>query len=273
MAGFQNWLPLVWPAKLNPRSDWNFVEIYRVIQNYGYRLLWEAATRCPCGKAGDNANVYDCPVCGGEGWEFHHAQEVRAAGVGLRKQWQPEERVGNWEPGTAMFTVRAEHCPANHDRITLLDSHIPVNELRVRKADRYERLRYPIVMKPVVTPTEVVELDVIHLRTSNGTGGAGPILEKGVHFDVEYDEAGNGVIDWHKGDVLGMAPVKGGLFAILYQSRPVFRVRDWPHAIRDTRTTLKFVPEVWVYEKTPDEGPALLPAQFMAQLEVVPQVA
>ena len=268
------WLSDVeWPENLNPNAPFNLTEIQRLVWQYGIRALWEIATKCPCGSAGNPSPRTDCPVCHGKGWEFHHPQIVRIIAIGFGRSLDPFQRWGTWEPGQVSLTVRAEHCPGPMDRITWLDARMPMNDLFIRAAPvggtTRETLRYPIVPKTYMKGSDLTtgSLDVVYLRAAGADGLAGPVLVQGDDYVIDwtalptaYEAAPNGAIDWRLGDAKDpqTTPPLDGLFSLYYYTRPVFRVMGNPHTVRDTR----------VNSKSPDEEPQSLPVQFTAKLEL-----
>lgn len=270
------WLHLVWPFKLNPPPDWRINELYQMLWAFGIEATWEAASRCVCGTWSDQAARQDCPICHGDGWEFHHSQPIRTAMVGVRTGWTPYDRNNPMTDGSAQFSVRGEHVPAPGDRITLLGAHITMTDRYARMAtiaDPIERLRYPVYPQEVETRDPetgrlaTVALGVIHLRAADADGkakldshGHPYTLVEGTDFDVTED----GYLDWTKGDVRGTAPEapetlggQGSGFSIYYKTRPVFRVTDHSHALRASMTRRKRTAETL----------QVLPCQFTAKLE------
>lgn len=267
------WLSDVdWPESPGTSLQFDLPGQHKLLWQLGVRALWEVATKCPCGQSsGDSAPLPDCPVCSGYGWEFHHPQIVRLVAIGFGKNLMPFERWGSWEPGQLSFTVRAEHCPAAMDRITLLDARMPINDMFIRKAGvgEYETLRFPIVQKPILRGSDLgtTLLDVVHIRPGGDDGMPKAALVAGSDFEVhytdlpaDYDAAATGQIDWALGDAKAIptTPDVGALFSCYYYTRPVFRVMGYPHTVRDSR----------VVTKSPEEESLPLPVQFTAKLEL-----
>jgi len=271
MAGINDygWLPIDWPEKLTPNAPVKSEEVDRAIWQYAGRFLWESATQCPCLRAdGENAPRVDCPVCHGKGWDYHHLQVVRGVAAGATRKYDPFEKFGEVDQGQVTLTIRGEHCPANMDRLTMLDSRMPMSRLLTRAGARYEDvpyLPYPIAPKDVnLADGSVATIDVQYIRTVDSGGLPTAPLVRGTDFDVVftvtgYDSDGVGKIDWAKGDALGTAPGIGKPYSILYQCRPVYRVTSYGHAVRDTRSNFKSV----------DEYNQILPVQVQCQLEVL----
>lgn len=257
---------LWWPDDLEPRCDFDVDDFLTGLANNGLVATWWAAARCPCNTTESSDPFRLCPICHGEGWEFHNQQTVRIVTVGVRRAIEWQNRPVIFDTGTMYATVRAEHAPAKYDRIVLEDARIGISNLWSRRssvANPIETLRYPVA--PLVyndCDGNEVTAGVVHMRASNAEKrGAGPILVQGVDFDVTKD----GQIDFTRGDQLGTAPSApdspgedGGLFSMYYYTRPHYRVDDWPHVLRDTRAQAEDI-----------EAPkhVMLPVQFTARLE------
>jgi hypothetical protein len=239
-----------WLPAMEPRQDVNWSLLLQTLMQKGLEAEWYAATRCPCGSIGLGGGSArpDCPVCGGDGWDFHSQQRVRVAVVGVRKDVSIFEKFNPMETGGAYFVVRPEHGPALYDRIVLTNSRITISDLLPRRAtldDPVEKLRWPVVPQEYrlapIAPTEeepdpptTGEIGVVYIRTQNEDGTAGAKLVEGEDFEVTDD----GDIDWTLGDEQDppTAPRPGCLFGIYYKTRPVFRVTSDSHVLRDAVT-------------------------------------
>lgn len=280
-----------WPLAPSPNAPISTDELYRLIWQYGVRVLWESASRCPCqAAAGDSSPQSGCPVCGGTGWYFHHPQATRAMATGNNARPSQMELIGAWQSGQVSMTVRAEYCPAKFDRFTLLDARMPFNFFGARKAAEGENepLPWPIAAKTVdMADVTARTLDVLEILPMTAAGlprvdehGVPYPLVRGVEYDVVYTgfaaearavtESASppsaaawpvqqiGQIDWSLGDALQNPPCPPGrAFSITYQTMPVYMVTSYPHAVRDSRTNLKLAAE----KNLP------LPVQFVAELE------
>lgn len=224
-------------AKIALRVDWKPGEFDAVIEQQGYRLRWERASRCAC-----SANVHtdqphpNCPVCGGSGWEYHTPAEIRGIVTALDRNPDLLIAFGQAAFGQARITVRPEHRPGYYHRFTVLDSVLEHTERRARKAGR-EALRFPIACitdewmvqnAGGIDERREVELDVLRLRVEDpATRQPGPVLVCGEDFDVT-----DGRLDWTKGDLRGTAPADGGAYSVTYLHHPRFVVQSLPFAAR-----------------------------------------
>jgi hypothetical protein len=279
-----------WPTALSPNAPINTEEVYRLLWQYGVRVLWQSATKCPCrAREGDSSPRRGCPVCHGTGWFFHHPQIIRAASLGIRRELKPYEIPGEWSEGSLNMTARAETCPANRDRVTLLDARIPMSSLLTREAavGELEPLKWPIAKKTIdMADTTSRTLDVLQILPMDANGNArvdgfgNPYpLVRGTEYEIVYSDFAPeleavaasadppsgyvaqqiGKIDWALGDAMATPPCPVGRpFAITYQTMPVYEVTSFPHSVRDTRTNLKLQ----------EERNLPLPVQFKVDLEL-----
>jgi len=226
----------------------------RLLGTHGQRVLWEVAIRCPCGGAtGSQAAAISCPICGGTGWEFGPLiQEVRAVVVGFHRDVLYYDRMGPFEVGTVLMSMRPEHAPAYGDRMTLIDATMRMSETTTRTAGPVQRLRYAITEIDVTTATGTIKQSVLFARRE-ANGVAGPELKRGTDFTIDA----SGRIDWSIGDAAGTAPRPGERFSIYYICRPAFRVISYPHTVRQTRGQ----------KKSPEDYQVITPVQVMCRLE------
>jgi hypothetical protein len=262
-------IPICWPDKLNPRIDFNPVELQKMIWNAGLPAIWQLWAPCPCGSA--QAATPDCPQCHGTGKYYHSQQEVIVGVTGVTRKWDQFAKLNPMEPGTANFLIRGEHVPSLGDRITLLNAHIPLVMAAPRRAPLHvaaapgvpevlaiETLRYPVIAQQIRIRDEannqsLHDYGVMYLQGQATTGLPGPLLVEHTDFEVTV----NGHIDWAKGDARGTTPAVDDLFSIYYRTRPVYQVQEFPVAFRNTMTQRKTaVPEVEV-----------MPVEFTGRLE------
>ena len=233
-AGFRSDVP--WPFNMKNRQDMDLDSLLVAIANDGIRATWYVSTRCPCGATTEASAYRGCPVCLDTGYEWTKQQIVRAVAVGIRRSTNQFLEPNPFDIGSAHFTVRAEHAPGYQDRIVLEDARAAIKILTERSASLaspIELLRYPIA---AMTYTDYegndVVTSVLHMRAGDAGGeGPGAVLVE----DVDYEITAGGLIDWTLGDALGTAPPPGVLFSANYYARPVYRVVDHPHIIRDSR--------------------------------------
>lgn len=223
-------------ARMGLRVDMAPGEFEAAIEQQGYRLLWEQAARCPCLASAETGHAsLACPLCRGTAWEYHSPQEIRGIVDDLGRRTEALV-YGEQLTGSAEITVRSEHRPGRFHRFTLLDSVMEYSEVRERRG-AVERLHFPVARttlrlleKNAGGEEELVRrtVGVVRLR-------AGELLEEGVDFEVTPE----GLLDWHKGDARGTAPLSGQRYAVTYYFHPRYVVVEFSHAIRDTQVLLK----------------------------------
>jgi hypothetical protein len=142
-------IPICWPDKLNPRNDFDPVELNKMLWNSGLPAIWQLWSPCPCGN--EQAANTSCPQCHGTGKYYHSSQDVVVGVTQVRRDWKNYDRPNPMEPGPANFLIRGEHVPALGDRIILLNAHIPLSMAAIRRAalseegaPALESLRYPV---------------------------------------------------------------------------------------------------------------------------------
>ncbi|MFA5445250.1 MAG: hypothetical protein WC262_09805 [Bacteroidales bacterium] len=275
-----NPFPVTWSTKVtNPTID--PMQLIQLIESEGVMARWEMASRCPCSANTSRDNpISDCPVCGGRGFIFHHAQDTKILiqQIGADVRWIEKPRT--LEEGEVIVSARAEHCPTKYDRITLTNCRMRISAIMRRKAARavlagdtaYEPLNVPII------PQTITYRDSNNVNTQYSVGVTyvrgqdadsqypGPELVEGVDFTVDYDSTtGEGRLNWAIGDLkndgLGhstsVTPGLDGMFTVSYVTRPIYRVSEWTHTIRDTSNYFKSAPGTH----------HAMPVQFKAMLE------
>lgn len=269
----KNPFPIWWPVK-NTTPTTNEKSLIDHMAAEGVMALWEMASRCPCStQTYSGANNLDCPTCFGKGWTYHHPQETKVEIQQNIRHQMLLERAGAWESGDILITMRAEHCPSFMDRITLLDSRMIVSKTMKRAVakatlatdDAYEILPFPIVARSNVyrdsnNNNVTYTVDVIRIQAQDPTTlYAGEVLTRDVDFTVEFDSDGIGRLNWAVGDLLedSITPDLDGLFSITYITRPVYRVMEYIHTVRDTTS----------FEKNAAGQHLAMPVQFKASLD------
>jgi len=259
----------------------------RAIDQIGMRLLWEKGSLCPCKNNDYTAQpLADCPVCGGDGWEYWGAQVVPGILDALDLDKDTQIAYGVWSMGTARVTMHATHRPSIRDRLTNLDGLIRFTERRTRAAGVSESLRYPIGLldetlhlpRGEVAPegsspqaratalefetaaarehsAEATQRSVLRCRVLTGDGTPGAPLTSGTDFEVV-----DGRLDWSRGVALGTAPSAGGDYAIDYLTHPRYLVHRFNHAMRDQ----------WIKHKHPAAVLSRLPVETQAKLDFLP---
>ena len=264
-------MPIKWPDKLNPRTDFDQTEIQRLAWQNGIPAIWHGRSPCCCGGKGRNAPNTECPVCGGLGWEYHFRQEVLlvAPNVDQRKRFLGE--IPNpMATGSGVFSIRGEHVPAVGDRFVMQYGWCSLSIKALRAAPLFdpavplvravERLRYPVVLQTITCQDEdgnqyPQAVGVLHCRGQGPDGLPTPVLIEGTDFDVTEE----GWLDWSRGDALPdpVTPRPGAFFSLYYRTVPVFCCTGHPAAMRTVMSE----------QKAAEPFPDVLPAGFEAKLE------
>lgn len=275
-----NPFPVTWTNKVtNPTID--PMQLIQLIESEGVMARWEMASRCPCSSDTSRDNpISDCPVCGGRGFIFHHAQDTKMLiqQIGVDVRWIDKPRT--LEEGEIVISARAEHCPSKYDRITLTNCRMLVSVVMRRKAARavaigdtaYETLNVPIVPKTITyrDSNNVDQQYIVGVTYARGQAVDSQYpddeMVEDTDFTIEYDSTtGEGRLNWAIGDLkddgaghsTSITPAVDGLFTLSYMTRPVYRVSEWTHTIRDTSN----------YFKVPAGTHHAMPVQFKALLE------
>lgn len=195
-----------------PRADFKAEAFDTLVEQKGYRVLWEQGTFCSC-YAESGQPDYNCPVCKGRGYIYFDPKEIRVI-VSSINGHKEQNKLGLHEAGTAYLTPTSLDNVGYRDRFLFLDFTMKYSEVITR--DSYsdiDKLRYEC-------------LDVIYAHT------LGVPLLRGVHFDlIDRDRA----IQWRPD-----APIQAGeKYAILYDTRPVYIAINPVHELRGTYTKAK----------------------------------
>ncbi|MBT8428501.1 MAG: hypothetical protein KJN79_01175 [Gammaproteobacteria bacterium] len=215
------------------------------ITTKGYRCWWSRAAPCPClNNPQTRQPDPTCPLCDGYGEmrflpedglesysEDAHGNPIEisddrlSVGIlvlmtGLSRDRQIFERFGEWVMGTAMCSTQPGNDLAWRDRLELRDSimywaeNVEADGSTLIKVGRkIDRIRYRAV-------------GVNMLRTVD------TLYRQPNDFTVNAE----GQIVWSSATV---APAAGTLLSVHYKVHPVFRIIDWPHAVRDTAVAAK----------------------------------
>ncbi len=212
------------------------------ITTKGYRMWWSRSAPCPCSN-NDQTRQPDptCDLCDGYGElrflpesglgnEDAHGNPIEisddrlSVGIdvlmsGLTRDSQIFERFGAWTFGLAMCTTQAGNELAWRDRLEMRDASInwaqgiDADGAAVIKVGRkLERIRYRALS--------------VNLLRSTTT-----VFQQPSDFTVNN----NGQIVWAASSV----PPAGTLLTIHYKVRPLYRIIDWPHTVRDTKVAIK----------------------------------
>jgi hypothetical protein len=247
------------------RVDFRPSQFDLLIENKGYRLAWERASVCPCAPVSEKTEQPDpnCDLCHGSGWfyfsgltaqddsdigtlnsvqqaivDVNSAMVIKGVITGIRIEHDPYNKVGNWDSGNLMVTVRHENVLGYYDKLIGLDIEIPFSEILISSEDS------PIEGRYLMT-------GVNRLRSATQ-----------VYIpDVDFTLV-DGKISW----VLGRAPADGTRLSVHYLCHPTWLVIDHPHAVRMTLRKFKTASP-----STPLGNPEALPVQAMVRYDFLPE--
>lgn len=235
------------PAVQSPRISLRPLSFRNMVLQDGSACLWEKAAHCPCTVmvrlvAGDEPQAtgesnQDCSECKGTKLIYHDAQQIQAIVLGASKNPLFYQMYGDHAKGMASITLNPEHMVKSFDRITVLESVMPMTEIVERIEGDKLRLRYPIASAVLNlgasgSPTTLVATadNGTYIRYADASGvivGSDALVEG---TDYQVDDLGQ--IEW-----LTAGPAIGARLSIDYWCHPVYVCNDTPHVHRDMRVT------------------------------------
>lgn len=103
-----------------PSVDFIKPEFDALIENKGYRVIWEKSTMCPC-RGTQHSPLSDCQNCRGTGWVLFNAIRTKMVLTSINYS----NKYLQWTKdlvGMIAVTARSEDRITFMDRITLIDS-------------------------------------------------------------------------------------------------------------------------------------------------------
>lgn len=192
------------------RVDFQTLEFKRLIEQKGYSVVWEKASKCPCiPDEGSAQPDFNCKLCHGKGWYWFDQKEIQGIMTNFNETLRYNQ-TGEIAKGTSYFTTLPENKIGFWDRVTHLHSSVRHSEVITKGNHGAKDL---LKFQPE---------DIVHCRTINKT-----YLEN-VDFifnKLSYD------IEWITN---GSEPVTGERYSIEYTMRPRWIVIDIVNVIRDT---------------------------------------
>lgn len=220
-------LPSWTPNKLRPRSDLAIGEFRKNILTHGMRTTWEMAAQCSCSRkmtmtsdsvaslsrtiSGDTLEKQpDCPACGGKGWFYHSAQEIKV--VALASTRDPSRNAEGYiwadTPSGIKLSMLPEHLPGYMDRFTMLDNTMSYSDVLVRGENTgssalIDILKYPVASRTLLlgdpsdtTVKNVTSIDVLYCRKADLNGR---MLDQELVKDTDFEIESDGNINWSIG--------------------------------------------------------------------------
>lgn len=193
-----------------PRADFKPDYFDTLIQQKGYRVIWQQGMFCSCYTASSGQPDYSCRSCKGKGYLYFGDKETRAlvTSISGRKE---QDHIGLDDIGSAYLTPLSTDDVGFRDRFVFLDFTMKYSEI-IEHIGESDILRYP-----AMSIIAVRQLDKVYRR--------------GIDFDLSHDGR---TLDW-KGYQLNL----GEKYSVLYTTRPVYIAVNPIHELRGTYTMAK----------------------------------
>lgn len=136
------------------RVDFSPQDFEDLIQEKGYRILWEKSMNCPCLDPTTTHGVPNCNQCDGRGKFYYSSETIKGIITRQNKELQIGDAIGTLDPGSAYLTVSHNKFLAPFDRITNLDSLTLYNEVMYHNEKYGDWLRYPPVGNVIEAVTQ-----------------------------------------------------------------------------------------------------------------------
>lgn len=248
------------------RVDFKPTKFDLLIENKGYLLAWTRAAVCPCMPVSTKSEQPDpnCGLCNGKGWIYFGGNQVqdlsgfnfdpiqqkivdstnpmliRGIVTGIINQYEPWDRLGNWQAGTLQVTVRQQNKLALYDKLVVLGAEIAYSEVVEADGSDLVESRY------LVTGVNLVRSATTVYRA-----------------DDDYEINADGAITWRP----GKAPAADVRLSLHYTCHPTYLVYEHPHVVRTTLKKFKTDPADL---KTPLGDPKRLPLQAVLRYDFLP---
>ena len=193
-----------------PRADFKGEQFDTLIQQKGYRLLWQQGMFCSCYVPESGQPDYTCLTCKGKGYIYFGDTETRALVTSINGR-KEQEHIGLQDLGSAYLTPLSTDNVGFRDRFVFLDFTMKYSQVITHEGE-IDDLRYPA-------------MDIIAVRRLDD------VIRRGVDFHLSKD---NKSIEWIT-DILEI----GDKYSILYTTRPVYIAINPIHELRGSYTMLK----------------------------------
>lgn len=199
------------------RADFNPQDFEDIIQQKGYRLLWEQSVNCPCIDPLTGHAVEECPHCDARGHLYFNNNNIKGIITRQNKEMELGDAIGVLEPGEAYLTTSSTNKLSEWDRITNLDSLAVYHETLIHNETGTDQLRYPPIGNVIVAVMQPSrKANLVQLKQN-----------------VDYELDANGIISWL---TTNKPPNRQGI-SFRYNYHPVWLVINTPNYVRDTFVT------------------------------------
>jgi hypothetical protein len=195
-----------------PRADLKPEYFDTLVEQKGYRMLWQQAMFCSCVNEQSGTPDYNCTVCYGRGYVYFGETITRALVTSISDR-KEQERIGLHEVGAAYLTPLSKDNVGFRDRFIFLDFYTKFSEVLTVNGEQDIALRYRCE-------------SMIALRSTSG------FLREGIDFELIHppddDFISSSKIRWKS-----MVPYEGRI-SVLYDIRPVYIAINPIHELRGT---------------------------------------
>lgn len=201
-------------APFNDRVDFDVSKFLNLIETKGYDVTWEKAMYCPqrCGLSPRDHDIA-CAACDGTGFVYYDSCTTRMFMQSIKLD-ENYYAYGRFDSGTVMVTALPGFRINFWDRLTLTNGEARFSELLRRQPDTLiDRPKY-----------NALELDQVQY-----VDRAGAVQVATIETDVDVNLAGQ--IEWVDAQP---QPDAREYYSVAYLHRPVYRVIDLVHQIRES---------------------------------------
>jgi hypothetical protein len=193
-----------------PRADFKGEQFDTLIQQKGYRVLWQQGMFCSCYIAESGQPDYNCSTCKGKGYIYFGDSETRALVTSINGR-KEQEHIGLQDLGSAYLTPLSSDNVGFRDRFVFLDFTMKYSEI-VTHTGSVDPLRYPVI-------------ELIAIRKLDDE------IRRGVDLNLSVDGKS---LEWitHNLEI-------GDKYSVLYTTRPVYIAINPIHELRGSYTMLK----------------------------------
>lgn len=235
------------------RVDFRPEEFRKLVQQKGYRLLWQQRAICPCSIKTtannfklDLSNVSDitakvagnspsCPVCKGKGFIAHSSQQVKGI---VTHASDKEEVLQNdliSRVGGVNITLEPEHLPSYGDLFTMVDAVRVYREVIEMPAVGNSIItRQPIVARNLNLATGQKTVAILYIHKSDVNGNS---ILNGEIVDTDFTvNVNTNTITFTNN---ATKPAANTRVSVTYYTHPTYVATEFPHTFRDTVTMRK----------------------------------
>lgn len=190
-----------------PRADFKADAFDTLIQQKGYRVIWQQGMFCSCYNAQSGQPDYNCSTCKGKGYLYFGDTETRALVTSISGH-KEQEHIGLQDLGSAYLTPLSTDNVGFRDRFIFQDFTMKYSQL-VTRGTGEDLLRYPA-------------MEIIAVRK----------LDEEFKWGIDFELSKDGKhIQWLRSPLY-----EGDSYSILYTTKPVYIAINPIHELRGTYT-------------------------------------